>query len=44
MVIHGCKAQPSVDNDRKDLERRYKEAVKALNEKTARIAVNAVDL
>jgi uncharacterized membrane protein len=41
MVINGCKAKLSADNDREDLENRYRKVVKALNESPARITANA---
>jgi uncharacterized membrane protein len=41
MVIHGCRDRLSADNDREDLENRYRKVVKALNESPARITANA---
>ena len=41
VVAHGCKEKLSADDDRKDLEKRYEAAFKALKEKHADIASNA---
>ena len=40
MVINECKARLSTDNDREDLDERYRKAVKALNEAPANSTAN----
>jgi uncharacterized membrane protein len=44
MVAHGCKERLVADEDREDLELRYKAVVKALNEKPEGVAVKPAGL